>query len=95
MTEVKTLLDEIMEERQKVSSLPILDERWYILEIRDASTDEFSRYEPPETHKVSPYFDNEREAARWIEQHTPSHGSKLMIRKQFLREFTEKRWSSY
>ncbi len=89
----RILLDEIVEERQRIAALPILEERWYVIETVEAHIDEKGELVPLDVRRISPYFDSRDKAEQWMIKHHKQYG--YSIRKQYLREFTEKRWSSF
>lgn len=86
------LLDEIISEREAIQSLPILATRWCVVESFEAFHDESGRLVPPETKKVSPFFHRKEDALLWKLAHDEE--GVLVLRVQYLREFTEQRWSS-
>lgn len=90
----RVLLDEIIAERRKIQSLPILDTRWYVVEVIEPQINEMGKHIPPDVHRVSPYFRTEEDALIFKEAH-PRNGHQLETRVQYLREFKEKRWSSF
>jgi hypothetical protein len=88
------VLKEIMAERKQMKSLPILASRFSVIATPEHITDDEGNYVPPNIHRVSPYFGKEQDALDWIENH-PYEGYNLSVRVQYLREFTEQRWSSF
>jgi hypothetical protein len=91
---VDDILKEIMAERQKMKSLPILATRYSVIRTPAQVTDKNGNYIPPDPQRVSPYFGNMQDALDWMNKH-PEEGYNLSVRTQYLREFTEQRWSSF
>ena len=91
----RELLDEIIEERDRARSLPVLDVRWYVVEIHPAYYNDLLVHIPGTIERVSPYFATKEDAEVWASGHAVSHGGDLMIKVQYLKEFTVKRWSSF
>lgn len=88
------VLKEILEERQKMKSLPILATRYSVIKTPAQITDKNGNYIPPDPHRVSPFFGSMDDALDWISKN-PEEGFNLSVRTQYLREFTEQRWSSF
>ncbi len=91
---INDVLKEIMAERQKMKSLPVLATRFSVIKTPAHITDKDGNYIPPDPHRVSPYFGSMQDALEWIEHHQ-EEGFNLSVRTQYLREFTEQRWSSF
>lgn len=83
-----------MAERKQLKTLPILATRYSVIATPEFITDADGNYIPPNIQRVSPYFGNEQDALEWISKNA-HEGYKLSVRVQYLREFTEQRWSSF
>lgn len=88
------VLKEILEERRQIKSLPVLATRYSVIEVSESLTDDHGHYLPPDPRRVSPFFGNEADALKWMENNQ-REGFRLTVRVQYLREFTEQRWSSF
>jgi hypothetical protein len=94
MSEHDEILREILAERQKMKSLPVLATRYSVIETPVAITDRDGNYIPPDPRRVSPFLSTLEDAKAWI-KNNPREGYNLSVRTQYLREFTEQRWSSF
>lgn len=91
---INDVFKEILAERKQMKSLPILATRYSVIETHVHGVDGNGNYISPDPHRVSPYFGTEKEALDWIKEHKRT-GYNLSISTQYLREFTEQRWSSF
>lgn len=80
---LRELVDEIKSEKELFGSLPVIRERWYVITYAA----------DPEV--VSPYFESERDAVDWKDNHCSQFKCDLGVRVQYLRAFTELRWTNY
>jgi hypothetical protein len=97
---LQSLLDE-HEERKKNS--PIITSKFYVVEVtpsrRYSYDDGHGRAEYDWTGEreevVSPVFQHRKQAEEWLDEHEPDEGNSLVIRRENLREFTERRWVTW
>lgn len=76
---------------------PIVDTRWYVIEITPAyNTGGYYDQDIPEKRvRVSEYFKSREKAVKWLNEHDPDKGNELKVAKQNLREWTVREWTNY
>lgn len=90
------LLEHLAKKYDEVKALPVIDERWYVVEVtpRRCVDRHWDSWEEQKIRIASPYFDVEEKLDRWLEKYEPDTGNTFSRRHEYLREFTERRWSS-
>lgn len=92
-TELSNYLKEI---RDKIEASPIVRERWSVLEVTpsrciDYHWDDWSKVK---TVNVSGYLNSEEEVKAWLDEYEPNKGNTFQTKREYLRTFTENRWSN-
>lgn len=70
---------------------------WHVVEYTpgDHAGGYYDRYIQPKRVQVSPDFNTEDDAKRWMEAHEPDEGNSLYIQRMRLRKYTVLRWVDY
>jgi hypothetical protein len=74
---------------------PEIDTRFYVIEVKPPSEDDYGGYVSGSSKRVSEYFPTVEEAQQWEEAFDPDRGNHFAIQQEFLREYTERRWTTY
>lgn len=85
--------------KNRKATSPVIDERWWVVDFWPETrySDEYSdtNFRPSKTIPVSGYFSAREDAERFIENHDPAPGAKLLIKHQNKRRITTEEWVSW
>lgn len=92
------IFEEMRKRREKISQLPLVDERW-LVEEKYPDWHEHSVYDSGEWHRgkteLHGPFSSEEDAQKFVDQHEPTEsGGTFRIRHEFLRTHT-KIWNEW
>lgn len=91
-----TYMNDAARRRQEfLKNHPVLDQRHSVEEYTPASEDDYGSWVPDRTVIVSPYFDTIEQAEEWANAHDPAPGTRFQFRTEYLREYIERRWTTY
>jgi len=89
------LKDFLLQEHERITALPIKDERWFVTETGRRWYDaEWGTWQGGKTEIVSPYFKTEADVDAWLEKYEPDDGGVFKKNHQYLREHKVCKWSN-